>query len=125
MRAWARHIGASWLPRALPVPSLWAVVGSALRAVGWFVATVGVAILFPDGRLAGPQWRWLSRAFMVATLGSVLGAVTANDANLTGLGAWRNPIALPAWLQFGSGLLSVVSLGVGSRGDRGSGRRAA
>jgi signal transduction histidine kinase len=109
----AAYRGIVVAPGALPVPSLWAVAGSALRAVGWFVATVGVAILFPDGRLAGPQWRWLSRAFMVATLGSVLGAVTANDANLTGLGAWRNPIALPGWLQFGSGLVSVVSLGVG------------
>ena len=100
-------------PGSVPYVSLWAVGGSSLRAVGWFCATTGVAMLFPDGRVAGPRWRWLPRGFLLAVAASVAGAVTADDANLTDLGSWRNPVALPGSLQPLSGVLSLLGLAVG------------
>lgn len=95
---------------AVPAASAWAVSGSALRGVGWLVVTVAVAMLFPDGRVAGPRWRWLPRVLVVAAAGSVAAVLTASDANLNGFGTWRNPIALPSWAQPLSGLLSLTTL---------------
>ncbi len=90
-----------------------AVGGSALRGLGWLAVTLGVAMFFPDGRVAGPRWRWLPRALLASAVASVLGVLTASDANITDLDHWRNPIAVPTGLQPISGLLSLGGLLVG------------
>jgi signal transduction histidine kinase len=56
--------------------------------------TLWVAVLFPDGRLAGPRWRWLQYALVVILIAAVLDPLTDPKADLTSLGAWHNPIAL-------------------------------
>lgn len=104
------HRGIVTAPGTVWGASAWAVGGSALRGVGWWVATVGVVMLFPDGQLATLRWRWLPRTLLAAAAVSVLGVLTASDANVTGLGSWRNPIALPAGAQPVSGLLSMAAL---------------
>ncbi|HEU5007923.1 MAG TPA: histidine kinase [Jatrophihabitantaceae bacterium] len=70
-----------------------AVVGQILRSLGWLALTTVVAVLFPDGRVAGPRWRWLYRALAVVAVASVLDPVLDRTADLTGLGGWRNPLA--------------------------------
>lgn len=109
----AAHRGVVVASGSVPAASVWAVMGSSLRTVGWFVATLGVAMVFPDGRLSGPGSRWLPRLSLAAVTGSVLGVLTASDANLTRWGSWRNPIAFPSSLQPLSGALSLLSLLVG------------
>jgi len=70
-----------------------------MRNVGWYLLTIGVPMVFPDGRLAGPRWRWLPWVLVIVVTGSVIDTLTASGANLTQLGAWHNPIALPPALQ--------------------------
>ncbi len=91
-----------------------AVAGSVTRSLGWFVATVGVALHFPDGRLARQRWSFGARSFIAAIVASAIGACTASDANLTDLGRWHNPLALPSSLQPASGLLSLAGVALGA-----------
>jgi len=69
--------------------------------------------VFPDGRLAGPRWRWLPWVLVVVVTGSVLDTLTAPSANLTQLGAWHNPIALPQALQAINSLAFMASVPLG------------
>lgn len=107
------HRGLVVAPGSVAGASAWAIAGSALRGVGWWTVVAGVPVLFPDGRVAGPRWRWLLWTLSVLAGGCVLGVVSAADANVTGLGAWRNPVALPTALQPISGMLSLGSLFAG------------
>jgi len=70
-----------------------AIVGQILRSLGWLALTTVIAVLFPDGRVAGPRWRWLYRAIAVVAVASVLDPLLDPTADLTGLGGWRNPLA--------------------------------
>ena len=87
-----------------------AVAGSVARGIAWWLLVLGLPLWFPDGRLAGPRWRWLPRGFVAVVVASAVGTLTAADANLVGVGAWRNPLALPDSLQPISGALSLGSL---------------
>ena len=100
-------------PGSVAGASGWAVAGSALRGAGWSVLVIGVPMLFPDGRLVGPRWRWVAWLLVANIAGTVLGALTATDANLTDLGIWRNPLALPGAAQPISGLVSLSSVALG------------
>ena len=108
----AAYRGLVVAPGVMPQASAWAVAGSALRGVGWLVVTIAVAMVFPDGRLTGGHWRWLPRAFALTLATSVAAVLTADDANLVGFGAWRNPLASES-LRPLSGALSGLSLLVG------------
>ncbi len=100
-------------PGSVPAAAVWALGGASMRNVGWYLLTIGVPMLFPDGRLAGPRWRWLPWVLVVVVTGSVVDTLTAPDANLTQLGAWRNPIALPPALQPITALAFLVSVPFG------------
>jgi hypothetical protein len=82
-------------PGSLPAAAVWALGGASLRNLGWYLLTIGVPMVFPDGHLAGPRWRWLPWALGIVIIGSLLDTLTAPDANLSQLGAWPNPLALP------------------------------
>jgi signal transduction histidine kinase len=101
-------------PGAVPAASGWAVAGSAVRGLGWSLVTVGVAMVFPDGRVLGGRWRWLPRLLIAAVAANTLAVVAEADANVTGLGGWRNPVALPAAWQPLAGLLSLVAILLGA-----------
>ena len=92
-------------PGALSGAAVYAVGGSAVRGVGWNVVTIGVPMVFPDGRLAGPRWRWLPRVLAVVLVGAFVDPLTDPQADLTHLGSWRNPIAPAGDLQ----VISVVA----------------
>ncbi len=108
----ARH-GIVDVPGSLHAVSFLAVGGSVVRGAGWWLTTVGVVMVFPDGHVAGPRWRRLPTALAVVIGASSLGALLADDANLLGLGSWRNPLALGA-LQPVAGLLSLASVALGA-----------
>ena len=53
-------LGLVYAPGTVRAASAWAVGGAVLRVWGWSFATVGVPMVFPDGRLASRRWRWLA-----------------------------------------------------------------
>ena len=68
-----------------------AVAGSAMRGVGWLIVIAGVPMAFPDSRFLSHRWRFLPGLLILAGAATVLGGVTAGDANLLGLGALGQP----------------------------------
>jgi hypothetical protein len=100
-------------PGSVPAVSVWALGGASMRNVGWYLLTIGVPMVFPDGRLAGPRWRWLPRVLVIVATCSVIDTLTAPSANLTQLGSWRNPIALPPALQPINSLAFLASVPLG------------
>ena len=56
--------------------------------------TLGVPLIFPDGRLLPSKRTWLPRAFIVILVCSVIDPLTDQQADLSGLGHWQNPIGL-------------------------------
>jgi signal transduction histidine kinase len=80
-------------PGQVPGASAWAISGSALRAVGWVVVTIGIPLVFPTGHSAGPRWRRLGWVAALAAACLAGGTVLAQDANVTDLGDWHNPLS--------------------------------
>ena len=87
------HHGIVTAPGSVPGASALAVVGAGVRAIGWYLETLAVPMYFPDGRLAGPRFRWLSPALVVILVAAILDPLTDPRADLTDLGGWRNPVA--------------------------------
>jgi signal transduction histidine kinase len=87
------HHGIVASPGSVPGATALAIAGSAVRSVGWYVITLAVPIVFPDGRLAGPRWRWLKPALLVVLVAAVIDPLTDPRADLLTFGHWRNPIA--------------------------------
>jgi signal transduction histidine kinase len=96
-------------PGKVPGASAWAISGSALRAVGWVVVTIGIPLVFPTGHSAGRRWRWLGWVATVAAACLAAGTVTAQDANVTDLGDWHNPLSTPVLNAVG-GTLSLLGM---------------
>jgi hypothetical protein len=86
-------------PGSVPAAAVSALGGASLRNLGWYLLTIGVPMVFPDGHLVGPRWRWLPWGLAVVVTGSLVDTLTAPGANLSQLGAWPNPLALPQALQ--------------------------
>jgi len=87
------HHGIVTAPGSVPGASALAVVGAGVRAVGWYLETLAVPMYFPDGRLAGPRFRWLSPTLVVILVAAVIDPLTDPQADLTDFGGWRNPVA--------------------------------
>jgi signal transduction histidine kinase len=88
------HHGIVTRPGSVPAVAVCAIAGSAVRSVGWYLLTLGVPLVFPDGRLLPSKHNWLPRAFVVILVASVIDPLTDKQADLTGLGHWQNPIGL-------------------------------
>ena len=84
-------------PDSIPGGSAFAVGGACVRSVGWYLLVLGVPMYFPDGRLAGPQWRWLPRVLAVVLVAGIVDPLFDPKADLTNLGAWHNPVSTTAW----------------------------
>ena len=96
-------------PGTVPAMSVWGLGGVAVRTVGWYAVVLGLPILFPDGRVASPRWRWLTRAAVVAGCASIVDGFLAPDANLR-LAGWHNPLALPDSWWFVDSVAFLLSL---------------
>jgi signal transduction histidine kinase len=87
------HHGIVSVPGSVPAVAAFAIGGSALRSVGWYVVTLVVPATFPDGRLPPTRHRWFTVVLVIIVVGAVLDPIADKQADLTNLGAWHNPIA--------------------------------
>ncbi len=108
----AAYRGIVAAPGSISGASAWAVAGSSLRAAGFYLITVAVAVVFPDGHVAGRRWRWLPWLVGAAIALSLVGTVLAKDANITSLGSWHNPLSVAPLAGIG-GVLSGLGLLLG------------
>ncbi|HET7385737.1 MAG TPA: hypothetical protein VFJ19_03640 [Nocardioidaceae bacterium] len=105
------YLGIRLDPGSVPGASVYALVGAAVRDVSWYLAVLGLATYFPDGVVAGPRWRWLPRALVVAIVCAVGDTLLDPQANLTYFGPhWHNPIAAPPSLSYLDGVVFLGSL---------------
>lgn len=81
-------------PGSVPGASAWTIVGAVAQSVGWYLITIVVPVLFPDGHVAGRRWRWLIPVSIVVMVAGVVDPVTDVKADRTNFGAWQNPIGL-------------------------------
>jgi signal transduction histidine kinase len=98
------HHGIVDSPGSVPAVAAFAVAGSAGRAVGWYVLTLRVPLVFPDGRVLPSRRNWVPKALVVIFVGAVVDPMTDAQADLTNLGHWHNPIALHGPWEFVSGI---------------------
>ena len=95
---------------SVPGSAYMAARGPGLEAAGMLIAVVGVPVVFPDGRLPGPRWRWLAWCTAAAVaclfLGNVL-SPTTNEARLSG---WQSPLGLPSRYGHIADVLSAVGV---------------
>ena len=105
------YLGIVARPGSVPLTALWANAGSGVRAIGWFVVTIAVPLVFPDGRLPGRRWRVVPWLFGLVLLGTVAQPLTDPQAGLLSLGNWQNPVPTAHW-EWASALAFVVSVPV-------------
>jgi signal transduction histidine kinase len=84
------------LTGSVPGAAYLAAIGSSLRWVGWLIAVAAVPVVFPDGHLPGPRWRWLAGCAAAAVTCLFLGNVLDPHAQETRLAHWQSPLGLPA-----------------------------
>ena len=97
-------------PGLVPAAGDLAAIGPGLEAAGLLIAVVGVPIVFPDGRLPGPRWRWLTWSAVVAVACLFLGNVISPHTNENRLAGWRSPLGLPARFGYIAGMLSAAGV---------------
>lgn len=90
--ALARH-GLVVAPGSVPGAAAWAIAGQGVRSTGWNAIALVVPVYFPDGRVAGPRWRWLERALAVVLVAAVIDPATDPKADYSDLGHWHNRLA--------------------------------
>jgi signal transduction histidine kinase len=93
-------------PGSVPGASYMAAFGPGLQAAGMLIVVVGVPVVFPDGRLPGPRWGWLSWSATAAVTCLFLGNVVSPHTQEARLARWHNPLGLPG--RFG-GIASALS----------------
>jgi two-component system NarL family sensor kinase len=103
-------------PGSVPGAGYLAGLGPGLQAAGMLIAVIGVPVVFPDGRLPGPRWRWLAWCATAAVACLFLGNVLSPHAQQGRLAHWQNPLGLPSrdaaianLLSTGGVLLAVVA----------------
>ena len=67
-------------------------------------------IVFPDGRLPGPRWRWLAWSAIAAVACLFLGNVISPHTNENRLAGWRSPLGLPDRFGNIAGMLSAAGV---------------
>jgi signal transduction histidine kinase len=82
-------------PGSVPGAAYMAAIGPGLEVAGMLIAVVGVPVIFPDGRLPGPRWRWLAWCTAAAVTCLFLGNVLSPTTNEARLAHWQSPLGLP------------------------------
>jgi signal transduction histidine kinase len=81
-------------PGSVPGAAYLAAIGPGLEAAGMLIAVVGVPVIFPDGHLPGPRWRWLAWVTAAAVGCLFLGNVLSPHAQQSRLAHWQSPLGL-------------------------------
>ncbi|WP_157041893.1 hypothetical protein [Nitriliruptor alkaliphilus] len=105
-------------PGSVPLPEIWAVVGDAFVMPGLFLVATLLILLFPNGRLPSPRWRWLARVTGALLIVALLAGLFLPQQGGWGRPTVDNPLAVEAveWLDlalvglFGCVAASVVAL---------------
>ncbi len=87
--------GVVTVPGSVPAARYLAALGPGLQAAGMLTAVVGVPVIFPDGHLPGPRWRWLAWIAPAAVSCLFLGNVLSPHAQQARLAHWHSPLGLP------------------------------
>jgi two-component system NarL family sensor kinase len=82
-------------PGSVPGAGYLAALGPGLQAVGLVIAVVAVPVVFPDGRLVGPRWHWLTWSAIAGIIFLFLGNVLAPHTQESRLAGWHSPLGLP------------------------------
>jgi signal transduction histidine kinase len=83
-------------PGSVPGAPYLAALGPGLQAAGMLIAVVGVPVVFPDGHLPGPGWRWLAWSAAAAVACLFLGNVLSAHTQQARLAHWQSPLGLPS-----------------------------
>jgi signal transduction histidine kinase len=109
--------GVRTVPGSVPGADYMAAVGPALQAAASLLVVVAVPVVFPDGHVPGPRWRWLAWCAAAAIGCLFFGNLLSPQTNEARLAHWHNPLGLPtrhAWIADGLSavavLLSVIAL---------------
>jgi signal transduction histidine kinase len=102
--------GVATAPGSVPAAGYLAAIGPGLEAAGLLIAVVGVPIVFPDGQLPGPRWRWLAWCALAAVACLFLGNVISPHTNETRLASWHSPLGLPDRYGSVTGALSAAGV---------------
>jgi signal transduction histidine kinase len=98
-------------PGSIPWAGYFAAVGPGVQAVGWLLTVIAVPLVFPDGRLPAPRWRWAVWCTGAAVVLLLLGNVLSPTANQTRLADWDSPLGLPRrWSAVADGM-SILAVG--------------
>lgn len=97
-------------PGSVPGAAYMAALGPGLEAAGMLIAVVAVPVVFPDGRLPGPRWRWLAWCTAAAVTCLFLGNVLSPSTNEARLADWHSPLGLPSRYGNIAGALSAVGV---------------
>jgi signal transduction histidine kinase len=97
-------------PGSVPGAAYLAAIGPALQAAGMLTAVVSVPVVFPDGHLPGPRWRWLAWSAAGAVTCLFLGNVLSPGTNEDRLSHWHSPLGLPARYGSIAGALSGAGI---------------
>jgi hypothetical protein len=101
------------LPAALPGDDLAGVLARTLFDQAIVVALIGVPLIFPDGHLVSPRWRWTIWLMIVAmTAGAIASLFGPGRVDPGGL---ENPLGVPARGRVTAGLqaFSLVTAPIG------------
>ena len=94
-------------PGAVPGADVFAIAGTLLRTVGWYVITLLLPTWFPTGHSLPGRWRHLPRVVAATIVLGALGTVFASHVQLDELSHWQNPLsskAINAFADPASGL---------------------
>jgi hypothetical protein len=107
--AYAMHEAATATPH-WPAVAIAAVVGNAIFIYPIGIALVGIPLIFPDGHLISPRWRWIVALTFFALAASTVQSLIAPD--LPDAGSAEGELGIPALAglaDFLNGLGNVMS----------------
>ncbi|MPZ50634.1 MAG: hypothetical protein GEU75_15270 [Dehalococcoidia bacterium] len=100
------------------LPRVMAAAGDAFVGPGLFLMATLLLLLFPDGRLPSPRWRWLVRLSLISIVGMYFAGLISNEPWGWGRPAYENPLAVapeievPLILLFSAGAFLSVGASV-------------
>ena len=97
-------------PGSVPGAAYMAAIGPGLEVAGMLIAVVGVPVIFPDGCLPGPRWRWLAWCTAAAVTCLFFGNVLSPATNEARLAHWQSPLGLPGRYGNVAGALSAAGV---------------
>lgn len=99
-------------PGSVPAPEWLAVLGTAVRGLGWLVLVLAVPLVFPDGDLPWQGARWTGGVVAAAITLFVAASLLAPHPLEFRLEAMDNPLGLPERMQLVADALALAGLGL-------------